>query len=138
MVVYKTTAVLLSHTGIFGGELGTRTLNSFRYNAFQERPTTNYHNSPNGGAWGNRTLINWLQVNYSPIKLMPLEEAAGVEPALLECQLSVLSIKLRLHKSRAYRQVIYLHKQDWWVPVQYVNGSLSSNDYCIIHLAHHH
>ena len=30
----------------FGGELGTRTLNALRHNGFQDRPTTNYHNSP--------------------------------------------------------------------------------------------
>ena len=29
-----------------GGELGTRTLNAKKHNGFQDRPTTNYHNSP--------------------------------------------------------------------------------------------
>ena len=35
-----------------GGELGTRTLNALLHNGFQDRPTTNYRNSPYG--WGSR------------------------------------------------------------------------------------
>ena len=48
----KSGASTVPPSGYIGGELGTRTLNALLHNGFQDRPTTNYRNSPYG--WGSR------------------------------------------------------------------------------------